>query len=292
MVPSLFFRPHPFIASIITYTISLILASNLIIDPVIALAGAGNSRWQIAYDSAPKDALMIILAVYLFCSALFLLAVRSKTIRIWFADLTSPVLAEQLRIAMSEAESDRRNQFQSCRLGILFERAGLRTNAARELGHLKRIAAGTIYVPFLEGYVYYRRRQYKKARKAFEQAAAFGPLTDQLRSTFFAAAACSAFAEGDTHGSINLSERSLEFDDNALLARMVKVDAFLRLGKKEAAGEEVLSALRQGLDFELEDKVPLDPEITLRQIFRFQKTAAASAASVSNEDSLLVGRNN
>jgi tetratricopeptide (TPR) repeat protein len=140
--------------------------------------------------------------------------------------------------------------------------------------------------------VYYRRRQYKKARKAFEQAAAFGPLTDQLRSTFFAAAACSAFAEGDTHGSINLSERSLEFDDNALLARMVKVDAFLRLGKKEAAGEEVLSALRQGLDFELEDKVPLDPEITLRQIFRFQKTAAASAASVSNEDSLLVGRNN
>lgn len=289
LVPSLFFRPHPFIASIITYTISVILATNLLIDPVIALAGAGNSRWQVAYESAPKDALMIIIALYACCSAFFLLAVRSKTIRIWFADLTSPVLAEQLRIAMSEAESDRLNQFQSCKLGVLFERAGLRTNAARELGHLKRIAAGTIYVPFLEGYVFYRRRQYKKARKAFEQAANVGPLTDQLRSTFLAAAACSAFAEGDTHGSINLSERSLEFDENSLLARMVKVDAFLRLGKKEAAGEEVLSALRQGLDFELEDKVPLDPEMTLRQIFRFQKTAAAAASKPAVEqESVLI----
>src|SRR5579883_3008141 len=136
MVPALFFRPHPFIAGIITNTISLILASNLIIDPVIALVGAGNTRWQVAYESAPKDSLMIIIAIYACCSALFLLAVRSKTIRIWFADLTSPVLAEQLRIAMSEAESDRRNQFQSCRLGILLERAGLRANAARELSHL------------------------------------------------------------------------------------------------------------------------------------------------------------
>jgi hypothetical protein len=64
---------------------------------------------------------------------------------------------------------------------------------------------------------------------------------------------------------------------------MVKVDAYLRLGHKEQAGEEVLAALRQGLDFELEDKVPLDAEMTLRQIFRFQKTAAASRDKIESE---------
>lgn len=288
-LPSLFFRPHPFMASIITYTISLILASNLIIDPVIALAGAGNSRWQLAYACAPRDALMIIIALYACFSALFLVAVRSKRLRIWFAELTSPVIAEQLRIALSEAQFDRRNQYQCCRLGILFERAGMKSNAKRELWHLRKIASDSIYVPFLEGYINYRRRNYKKARAAFEYATRFAPLSDVLRATFYAAAACSAFAEGDTDGSINLSERALEFDNNSLVARMVKVDAYLRLGKKELAGEEVLAALRQGLDFEIEDKVPLDPDFTLKQIFRFQRTAAtSSSAQHADQESVLI----
>lgn len=288
LIPSLFFRPHPFLATIITYSIVLILASNLIVDPVIALAGAGSSRWQITYASAPKDALLLIMSIYAGLCAVFLMAVKSKTVRIWFAELTSPVLAEQLRIAISEANLDRNNQFQSCRLALLFERAGMRSNASKELAHLRIIAAGTVYVPFLEGFINYRRRNYKKARAAFEQASSFPQLNETLRASFFAAAACSAYAEGDTHGSINLCERALEFDNNSLVARMVKVDAYLRLGKKEQAGEEVLEALRQGLDFELEDRVPLDVDTTLRQVFRCQKAVSGTFAAQEQENKALV----
>jgi hypothetical protein len=41
---------------------------------------------------------------------------------------------------------------------------------------------------------------------------------------------------------------------------MVKVDVFLRQGKREQAGDEILSAMRLGLTLELENKVPLDVE--------------------------------
>ena len=275
LLPSLFFRPHPFLASGITYTITLIMASNLIVDPIIGLAGAGSSRWQLCYTSVPRDILMIILCVYACLSVTFLVCVRSKRVRIWFADLTSPILAEQLRIAISEASIDRNNHYQICRLAMLFEKAGMRSNASKELEHLKSIAEDSLYVPFAEGLIEYRRRNYKKSRTAFETAASVAELSDGLRAAFLSAGACAAFAHGDTEGSINLSERALEFDDASLVARMVKVDAYLRQGKKEQAGEEVLAALRQGLDFEIEDKVPLDAEFTLRQIFRFQKDLAS-----------------
>lgn len=286
LMPSLFFRPHPFLATTITYTITLILASNLIVDPLVALLGAGSSRWQLTYASAPKDTLLVILAVYACLSALFLLAVKSKAIRIWFAELTSPLLAEQLRIAISEAAGDRNNHFQRCRLGILYEKASMKSNAAKELIQLRKIAKGTIYVSFLEGFIQYRRRNYKSARAAFEQAVKFPQLNESLQSIFLSAAACAAFGQGDIQGAVNLCERALEFDDSSLVARMVKVDAFLRLGKKEQAGEEVLAALRQGLNLELDGKIPLDPEFTLRQIFRFQKNIA-TASAVEAETALI-----
>ncbi len=285
LLPSLFFRPHPFLATIVSYTIGLILASNFIIDPIIAILGAGSSRWQITYESAPKDALMIILGIYACFSTLFLLAVKNKSIRIWFSELTNPVLAEQLRIAISEAEVDRNNQFQSCRLGILLERAGMKSHANKELKHLRKIAEDSVYVPFLEGYINYKRRSYKKALAEFERASNYPGLVDSLRATFLSAAGCSAYAEGDTERSIDFSDRALEFDDSCLIARMVKVDAYLRLGKKEEAGEEVLAALRRGLDVDIEDKIPLDPDFTLRQIFRFQKKAVIrSVVSVENKE--------
>lgn len=274
LIPALFFRPHPFLATLISYTVAIICASNLMIDPALGLFGMGSSRWQLAYSSLPKDTLMIIISMYSCMCALFVLAVKSKTLRIWFAEITNPVLAEQLRIAMLEAQSDRKNQFQSCRLAILLERAGMRRHASREFSHLKEIAPGSLFVLFLDGFMQYRRRNYRKAKQSFEQASNYPFLTESLRSTFLSAAACSAFAQGETHESLNLCERALEFDDAALVARMVKVDAFLRLGKKEQAGEEVLSALKQGLDFEIEDKVPLDADLTLKLIFRFQRQQA------------------
>jgi hypothetical protein len=107
-----------------------------------------------------------------------------------------------------------------------------------------------------------------------------------LRATFLSAAACAAYAQGDIHGSINLSDRALEFDSDSIVARMVKVDAYLRLGKREQAGEEVLAALRLGSDFELECKVPLDAELTLRQIFQSQ--TSPQMARTPNQKELLV----
>lgn len=287
LIPALFFRPHPFLATLISYTVAIICASTLMIDPMLGLLGMGGSRWQLAYSSLPKDTLMIILSMYLCMCALFILAIKSKTIRIWFAEITNPVLAEQLRIAMLEAQSDRKNQFQSCRLGILLEKAGMRRHASREFAHLKEIAPTSLFVLFLDGFMQYRRRNYRKARQAFEQASNYPFLTENLKGTFLSAAACSAFAQGDTHGSINLCERALEFDDAALVARMVKVDAFLRLGKKEQAGEEVLTALKQGLDFEIEDKVPLDAELTLKQIVRFQRQQANERKSKEQAQQLV-----
>jgi hypothetical protein len=278
LLPSLFFRPHPFLATTVTYTITLILAANLIVDPLIALAGGGSSRWQIAYASAPRDNLIMLLALYACLSAFFLAALKSKAVRIWFAELTNPVLAEQLRIAISEAASDRNNHYQICRLGILYEKASMRSSASRELNRLKKTGRQTVYVPFLEGFVQYRRRNYRKSRAAFADAADFPQINESLRAVFLSAAACAAYAESDIQGSLNLSEQALEFDQNSLVARMVKVDAYLRLGKKEQAGEEVLAALRLGSDFELDDKVPLDPELTLRQIFRSQRPAQVEPA--------------
>jgi hypothetical protein len=286
LMPSLFFRPHPFLATIITYTVTLILASNIIVEPLIALVGVGGSRWQIAYASAPRDALMLVMAIYAFFAVLFMAAVKSKTVRIWFAELTNPLLAEQLRLAISEASGDRNNQYQICRLGILYEKAAMRSSASRELAQLRRIGTGSIYLPFLEGFILYRRRNYRKARASFEKACDCSGLNDLLLATFYSAAACAAYAEGDMHGSLNLSERALELDESTLVARMVKVDAYLRLGKKEQAGEEVLAALRLGSDFELEEKVPLDAELTLRQIFRLQRAVQHDGA---REQELLAG---
>jgi len=41
---------------------------------------------------------------------------------------------------------------------------------------------------------------------------------------------------------------------------MVKVDVFLRQGKKEQAGEEILFAMQMGLTLDLENQIPLDTE--------------------------------
>lgn len=275
LLPSLFFRPHPFIASIITYTIGIILANNLIVDPLLGLAGAGSSRWQLCFTSLPKDYLVLILGVYACFTAGFFLGMRSKRVRIWFADLTSPVLAEQLRIAISETNIDRSNQYQLCRLTILFDRAGMRSNAAKELASLKKLDAEGLYALLAEGLFQYRRREYEKSEFAFKKAALLPEVNDVLRAQFFSAAACAAFAKGKIPVSLNFADRALEFDNNSVVARMVKVDAYLKQGKKEQAGDEVLNALRLGLDFEIEEKLPIDTEMALRQIFRLEKAAAA-----------------
>lgn len=285
VLPALFFRPHPFLASIVSYSALLVLTVNLIIDPLAGLLGLGNSRWQIAFSSLGKEELSYLLCFYALAATSFMLLVGNRTFRIWLAELTNPVLAEELRIAISESRCDRENQYQSCRLAILFEKVGMRSHAGKELAHLKKIAAGSIYLPLAEGYIYYRKRKFKKARQAFEQASSFAHIQDVLRSIFLSAAACSAYGEGDSNLAINLSERALEFDENAMLARMVKVDAYLKQGKKEQAGQEVLAVLKNGAEFDSEEMIPLDAELALRLAFRFQKDARAKEAAAQSQKS-------
>lgn len=271
MLPALFFRPHPFVATVLGYSITAIFAFNLLIDPVISIVGGGNSRWQIAYAAASRDQLMFVIGVYACAAVSFFLLMRSKTIRLWFADLSRPVVAEELRSAICESKAEPENNLQTCKLAVLLERAGMRSQAIREVQKLRKQAPGSLYLTFLEPYMAYRRRQYDSARAGFERAANYIGIPETLKATFFAASACSAFADGDTRRALNLCERALEFDTQCLVARMVKVDAFLRNGNKEQAGEEVMAAIRQGLDFDVEDKIPLDADATIRSIVRFEK---------------------
>jgi hypothetical protein len=272
LLPALFFRPHPFVATVIGYTISAIFGFNLILDPIISLFGAGTSRWQLAYSAIPKDQLMVVIGVYACAAVSMLLLSRSKALRLWFADLSRPLVAEELRSALYEAKTEPASAYRTCRLAILLERAGMRSQAAGELHRLRATAAGSLYLYFLEPFMMYRRRRYDAARAGFERAAAYAAIPETMRASFFAAAACSSFADGDTRRALNLCERALEFDAQCLIARMVKVDAYLRNGNKEQAGEEVLAAMKQGLDFDVEDKIPMDPETTIGSIAKFEKS--------------------
>jgi tetratricopeptide (TPR) repeat protein len=153
---------------------------------------------------------------------------------------------------------------------VLYERAGLRGQGMKRLAQLKNSYPQSIYRHFVESVLNYRQRRYSVARTQFLQAAEYANGDPQLRGSLLAAAGCAAFAEGDMQGALNLSERALEFDDASLVARMVKVDVYLRTGKKEQAGEEIIAAIRRGLDLDLESKVPLDTDRALLRIARMQ----------------------
>src|SRR5262249_32985857 len=99
----------------------------------------------------------------------------------------------------------------------------------------------------------------------------FPGVDGELKASLLAAGSCSAFGAGDLIGALNLCERALEFDDACLVARMVKVDVFLRQGKKEQAGEEILNAMHLGLTLDLENKVPLDTDLAYQNIVAMEE---------------------
>ncbi len=57
-----------------------------------------------------------------------------------------------------------------------------------------------------------------------------------------------------------------------MVARMVKVDAYLKLGRKEQAAEEILVAMHSGMPLDLENKVPLDMDRTFESIVLVEET--------------------
>jgi tetratricopeptide (TPR) repeat protein len=221
-----------------------------------------------------------IAAFYAVSALAFLSIAVSERTRLWFADLSRPLVSEELRDVLSQWRTEPANPHLCARLAVLYERAGLRRKANRILQQLRTTHPRTIYLSFVEAVLSYRQRKYKFARTQFLQAADLSGTDPQLRGSLLAAAGCAAFAQGDMEGALNLSERALEFDDASLVARMVKVDVFLRTGKKEQAGEEIIAAIRRGLDLDLESKVPLDTDRALQRMGRIHAAEKRAMSKV------------
>lgn len=286
LLPAMCFRPHPFLATILGYTVTAVLGMNLVVDPAFSLLGMGGSRWQLMMMAATSPEKMWLAAVYSAAAALFVVAFTSERTRLWFVDLSRPLVAEELRDVLSQWKVEPSNPHVCARLAVLYERAGLRRKANQLLLQLRTTHPRTIYLAFVEAMLAYRGRRYRVAREQFLLAADFSNTDPTLRGALLAAAGCAAFAQGDMEGSLNLSERALEFDDASLVARMVKVDVFLRTGKKEQAGEEIIAAIRRGLDLDLESKVPVDADRVLTRIGKLhaaERRAATQQLAVSDK---------
>ncbi|MGH9547946.1 MAG: tetratricopeptide repeat protein, partial [Terriglobales bacterium] len=258
LLPSLFFRPHPFLATLIGYTIAFTMALNLIADPLLSAIGLGGLRWHIALTAGAADQRVPLLAVHAVLACIFLLVVRNQYFQIWFASLTRPYASAQLEQALATSRVVPENAQLCSLVGLLYDRSGLRRRAGAQLKRMKSQFPLSPYCQFLDAILSYRRRNYKQARKSFIYTGDYPGVDGELKASFLAAAACAAFADNDMTGALNLCERALEFDDRCVVARMVKVDVFLRQGKKEQAGDEILAAMHLDLDLNLEGRVPLD----------------------------------
>jgi tetratricopeptide (TPR) repeat protein len=270
LVPALLFRPHPFLSTVVGYAIVGILGLNLFVDPVLSCFGMGSSRWHLAMMVATSAEKAVLFGIYGLLSLVFFLTVNSRRTRVWFAQLSRPLVAEQLTTAQVQWKVDPHNAANNARLSILYERAGLRRHAIAHWKRLHSMEPRSIYSAFVEAMLAYKQRKYKVARQQFIFASDCPGNDPLLRGALLAAAACSAFADQDMEGALNLCERALEFDDASVVARMVKVDVFLHTGKKQQAGQEIISALKRGCNMELEGKIPLDAEFVLQRINRIQ----------------------
>lgn len=283
LLPSLLFRPHPFLATLVGYTVAFVFGLNLIIDPVLSAVGMGSPRWQIVYNVLTAEQRTTLFAVHIVAAGLYVIVMVSQRIRLLFAGLSRPSASDQLKKALSDYRSRPDNPRLACRVGLLYDRAGLRRRAKTQLKKLKVTYPNSLYTFFLEAVLSYKRRDYHAARQAFLLSSDFPAVDGTLKASLLAAAACSAFAEDDIIGALNLSERALEFDDYCLVARMVKVDVFLRQGKKEEAGEEILLAMREGLTLDLEKKVPLDADLAFESIVKLEDRLGSRIRSPQRE---------
>jgi hypothetical protein len=275
LLPALLFRPHPFLAVVIGYTAVAVLAFNLFVDPLLCCLGMGGSRWHLAMHAATVEQKLVILGVYAFLTAAYFIALSSQSVRMWFAHLSHPLVTEQLLATRLQWRINPQNADLNARLAVLCERAGLRRQAQQHFRLLNARYSQSIQTAFVFAYLSYRQRRYRVAREGFLRASDLPGVDPLLKGALLAAAACSAFAEGNLEGALNLSERALEFDDTSLVARMVKVDVFLRRGNKEQAGEEIVTALRRGLDLDLTSKVPVDTDLVFARIGRMKTSEAA-----------------
>jgi hypothetical protein len=260
LIPCLLFRPHPFFATLLGYTISFVLALNLIADPLLSLVGMGGLRWQIAFSYGAPDQRMPLMMVHAWLAVIYLLIVRNSHVRLWFSSLSRPQVTAQLRQALSTLRATPLSARLLCSVAILYDGAGMRSKSRELVRQLKGNFPYSPYSYFMEALVAYRRRDYKTARKAFVHTSDYPGIDGELKGSLLGAAACAAFADNDLISAVNLCERALEFDDECVVARMVKVDVFLRQEKKEQAADEILNAMHMGLSLEISNQIPLDIE--------------------------------
>ncbi len=260
LIPPLLFRPHPFLACVLGYASVFILSVTLIVNPLLALGGLVGDDFAQALSVANMSQFIAVGSCYLVLALLLVACVRNSRIRLWFSELTRPTASRDLKAALYSLHGSPEDARLSCRIGMLYDKAGLHRQAGLQLKKAKAKYPHSLFTVFLHSLIAYRQRDYKTARKLFLMAADAYGVDGELKASLMAASGCAAFAAADVIGALNLSERALEFDHACLIARMVKVDVFLRQGKREQAGEEILHAMRLGLNLELEDKVPLDTE--------------------------------
>jgi len=272
LLPALAFRPHPFLATLIGYSVAFIFALNFVADPILSAFGLGGVRWQVALAAGSPEQRAPLIMVHIVLSVIFLAVMRSVHIRLWFAAMARPHATSQLKQALASLKTDPSSARLLCLVGVLYERAGLQSPAKAQLKKLKTQFPYSPYHHFLEALVSYARRDYKLARKAFIFTSDYPFVNGELKASLLSAAACSAFAENDLIGALNLCERALEFDDGCVVARMVKVDVFLRQGKKEQAGDEIMVAMHMGLDLDLENKIPLQLENAYNMLVAMEET--------------------
>jgi hypothetical protein len=277
LLPSLFFRPHPFLAMLVGYIAAFIPALYLFVEPLLSLAGVNNSRWQLAFAHGSRSQFLPLIVFHICLAIIYVLLLRSNWLILWFSGLTRSLSCEKLKKILS-ANQCRDNPKTGCLLTVLYERAGLRNKAVWHLKQLKKASPDSLYTIFAEAYIAYRKRDYKLSRSSFLRASDYLNVDGELKGAFLAAAACSAFAEGKAIDALNLSERTLEFDDHSLIARMVKVDVFLAQGRRQQASHELFVAMRLGLSQELEDNIPLDAEKAFQKISLFEERRAAKEA--------------
>ena len=279
LIPALIFRPHPFLATVLGYTICFIFGLNLIFDPALSFFGMGSPRWQFIYTTGSLDSKLFVFALHASSLVAFLAILLNHKIRLWFSELTRPKAADELKEALLKAKAQTDNARLACRLGLLYDKAGLRRRARKQLKNLKSKHPHSLYSLLLGAVLHYRRHEYKQALTCFAQAAEAPNVMGTLKASLLAAAGCAAFADGETTKALNYCERALEFDDNCLVARMVKVDVFLHQGKKETAAEEILQSMRRGLSLNLENKIPVDCEEVLDAISNMEEKQTKPVAT-------------
>lgn len=275
LIPALVMRPHPFLATFLGYTIAFTLGLNFILHPALALSGTINS---ITAANFHRENFPPYLLTHACLAVVFIAGLSNSRLRMWFSDLSRPHSSRELKERLSLWQEQKNDANATLHLGLLYTKAGLGRQSRKMLKHLQQQFPDSIQTSFLKALLAFRQRQYAASKAGFIQTSEYEGVDGELRASLLAAAACAAFAAGETVKSLNLCDRALEFEDACLTARMVRVDAYLAQGKKEQAAQEIMVAMHLGLDFDLKDNVPLDIEKTYGEIVELTKRSRSQKA--------------